>query len=559
MSKKKVTAPLSYNPGKGRPKEHLAYLNWQEMQALKRLNGNNQERGPMGLPSFPPADAKGSSSKASSSKSSTKSTGSGSIGSKGGGASTQRPGAGVGSKSAGTVSKSGGSSVGSRQGGGGSGSIGSKGGGASTQRAGAGKGMAKSGEVSQARNEAQKGSLAADRARASKESGIKSLSVGPMGTRVNVSTKAPGSQIKGAVRAVQETAAQAAARERAGPFGAPAYGGVYNPKTGKFDGRPVADTTVKKGISAIQSPVIAPNPYDVTIERQKYREALQSPVIARNPYDVTIERQKYNAALQSPVIARNPYEATIERQRYWDAYNRPVMARNPYDTAIERQAAKIPNEPASEVDLTQDAYNRAAQMGNVMRYGYPVDVRKETLARINDIRAQLGPTTQTYPGADGVTDQDIGGVFGNAPKTRSITPAGAETVLSVEDVPESVMAGEAQSLADLKKAAKAAGFPPALYNDPAFLRDESRLGLMASQQTDVGPTDMAKLHSRSYGEGYTTPEEKRRGAVISGIERIVNRTVPGQLAVKGFKEYADIESPKEFLSRPAYEQSYLRD
>jgi hypothetical protein len=198
-------------------------------------------------------------------------------------------------------------------------------------------------------------------------------------------------------------------------------------------------------------------------------------------------------------------------------------------------------------------------MGNVMRYGYPVDVRKETLARINDIRAQLGPTTQTYPGADGVTDQDIGGVFGNAPKTRSITPAGAETVLSVEDVPESVMAGEAQSLADLKKAAKAAGFPPALYNDPAFLRDESRLGLMASQQTDVGPTDMAKLHSRSYGEGYTTPEEKRRGAVISGIERIVNRTVPGQLAVKGFKEYADIESPKEFLSRPAYEQSYLRD
>lgn len=57
MTKKKVTAPLTYNPGKGRPKEHLAYLNYQEMQALKRLNGNNQERGPRGLPSFPPADA----------------------------------------------------------------------------------------------------------------------------------------------------------------------------------------------------------------------------------------------------------------------------------------------------------------------------------------------------------------------------------------------------------------------------------------------------------------------------------------------------------------------
>lgn len=61
MAKKKITAPLSYDPGKGRPKEHLAYLNYQEMQALKRLNGNNMERGPKGLPSFPPADATGGS------------------------------------------------------------------------------------------------------------------------------------------------------------------------------------------------------------------------------------------------------------------------------------------------------------------------------------------------------------------------------------------------------------------------------------------------------------------------------------------------------------------
>jgi len=60
MSKKKVTAPLSYDPGKGRPKEFLAYLNWQEMQALQRLNGGNMEFGPRGLPSFPPADAEGS-------------------------------------------------------------------------------------------------------------------------------------------------------------------------------------------------------------------------------------------------------------------------------------------------------------------------------------------------------------------------------------------------------------------------------------------------------------------------------------------------------------------
>ena len=68
MSKKTVKAPLSYDPGKGRPKEHLAYLNWQEMQELQRINGGNMERGPKGLPSFPPADAIGSSSRSVSSR-----------------------------------------------------------------------------------------------------------------------------------------------------------------------------------------------------------------------------------------------------------------------------------------------------------------------------------------------------------------------------------------------------------------------------------------------------------------------------------------------------------
>jgi len=52
MSKKKVKAPLTHNPGKGRPKEHLAYLNEREMAFLRMLNGGNMERGPRGLPSF---------------------------------------------------------------------------------------------------------------------------------------------------------------------------------------------------------------------------------------------------------------------------------------------------------------------------------------------------------------------------------------------------------------------------------------------------------------------------------------------------------------------------
>ena len=61
---KKITAPHSYDPGKGRPKEYLAYLNEREMAYLRSINGNNMERGPRGLPSFPPKDAIGSSSNA---------------------------------------------------------------------------------------------------------------------------------------------------------------------------------------------------------------------------------------------------------------------------------------------------------------------------------------------------------------------------------------------------------------------------------------------------------------------------------------------------------------
>ena len=83
---KHVKAPKTYDPGKGRPLEHLAYLNTREMDYLRRINGNNMERGPKNLPSFPPDDSLGSSSKASS-KSSTSSkssaTGGGNKGSAG--------------------------------------------------------------------------------------------------------------------------------------------------------------------------------------------------------------------------------------------------------------------------------------------------------------------------------------------------------------------------------------------------------------------------------------------------------------------------------------------
>lgn len=49
---KKVKAPKTYNPGGGRPIEHLAYLNRQEMDYLRAINNGHVSRGPKGLPSF---------------------------------------------------------------------------------------------------------------------------------------------------------------------------------------------------------------------------------------------------------------------------------------------------------------------------------------------------------------------------------------------------------------------------------------------------------------------------------------------------------------------------
>ena len=76
-SKKKITAPVAYKPTKGRPREYLAYLNQREMDFLRSINGDNMERGPRGLPSFPPDDAIGSSSVSSGTKTGTKSSGPG--------------------------------------------------------------------------------------------------------------------------------------------------------------------------------------------------------------------------------------------------------------------------------------------------------------------------------------------------------------------------------------------------------------------------------------------------------------------------------------------------
>ena len=279
MNKKKVTAPLTYDPGKGRPKEHLAYLNWQEMQALKRLNGNNQERGPMGLPSFPPGGTTGKSSANSgggktTGKSTTKSSGPSKSSGPGGG---MMGGSGSGGSSRTAPSKANAagkdSGAGRTGGGGGSRSVGGGGGGGanrgagprsgvsgsrsptsgSTKGSGKGPSMSKAGPgasgskgiagLSQTVNRAGKGDIAQTVNRSGK---------GDIGGYKRPTGDTPGTRVKGAIEGIKSaatTSAETLAKQRqrvadqlarTGPFGPTAYGGVYNSATGRFDGKPVA-------------------------------------------------------------------------------------------------------------------------------------------------------------------------------------------------------------------------------------------------------------------------------------------------------------------------------
>ena len=209
MSKKKVTAPLTYNPGKGRPKEYLAYLNYQEMQALKRLNGNNQERGPRGLPSFPPAGAMSGGS-AKSPASTSKAAGAGSRPSSGGRDGGIRDSVGANRPSSSGASRGdvGGRDSGTR------GSVGanrpSSPGVSRGDVAGRDGGIrnvagASTPDKSAISSANRTNTVSAQKSPAFKADTGRTVNVGPMGTPVNVKAP-PGGKIKGAIQGVKATA-----------------------------------------------------------------------------------------------------------------------------------------------------------------------------------------------------------------------------------------------------------------------------------------------------------------------------------------------------------------
>lgn len=209
MSKKKVTAPLSYDPGKGRPKEYLAYLNWQEMQELMRINGNNVELGPRGLPSFPPDDAIGSNQTpgtgnwTGSPGSGTTSGGAG--GTTGGGSDSGTVGGSVGGTTTSTASTS---SAGSQQ---------------ASNDTEAQQTAAQQNAAEAARNEA----LRQDAAR----SGINSINVGPMQNPVKIG----GGQIFGSLSSMAQQVARPTSYSSVTPT-MPGGGGMgqYNARVGSL-------------------------------------------------------------------------------------------------------------------------------------------------------------------------------------------------------------------------------------------------------------------------------------------------------------------------------------
>lgn len=620
---KKVKAPLTYNPGKGRPKEHLAYLNYQEMQALKRLNGNNQERGPKGLPSFPPADAMGSSSKASSSKSSTKSSASKTTTKSSGADNKYSPRSGYRGTGSPTTGSIRGSAYGrfggpaDKQGGGDRGTKAPSGG-----RTGFSGGAKASADAKAKAEAASRDSVKIARESPAYKSDVKKGGISSIPSRSysQVFDKQPG-KIKGAIESVAEQAkkpsgvpSQASRIAREGPFGVPAYSGSYNPATGRYDAKPTAAQRVQSPVA--MDPSIAGR---LAQANKNYATVQSGPYVSRVYRDPDIKRPTFGETVSG--YASRVADAVFgpDTQKYADQYSQSVTdLGNRFSNFMQGMTPNIPGPqkyqdriaPTSPSQGTYDGSYNPKQLGKTFYdriaptqpappprqfaertyspakpqrvYDQPdlaTEISKAAI-RMNEME-QAARAEQAAPSFswEGVRPYDIrvteppasgidlrGPTTAPQPRKASVQPMGyeqtGEKVLAVENVPEAGIAGLVG--AEAKAAAKKAGIPASVYNSPGFLDDVDRLGITGAVQENISPTDMAKLHARAYGGQYLTPAEKAQAMVSTGVEKVVlggaNMAVPGtSTAVKQTKKAMGIETPKEFLSRPSYEQSYLRD
>ena len=554
---KKVKAPLTYNPGKGRPKEHLAYLNYQEMQALKRLNGNNQERGPKGLPSFPPADAAGSSSKASSSKSST----SKSTGGKMGSSSSQSGGVSKGS-AAGKDSGAG------RSGGGGSGG-GPRSGAAGTRSptsggaTGSGKGPSMSKDTG-GKSPSPRSGLSGTRSPTSgsklSSSGQKPGGIADLGGGKRATGDTPGTKIKGAIQTVkdqtyvtaprykqpqaermanptavptmertvnerlnmaeanrQRQAAQIARVAREGVFGAPAYGGGYNPATGRYDARPTAAQRAQSPVG--MDPSIAGR---LAQANKNYATVQSGPYVSRVYRDPDIKSPTLGETISG--YASRVADAVFgpETQKYADQYSQsftdfgnrfskmvdtmkpqvsPVdqdyqnfaKAMSPYTTGD----IAIRNAMTVDKNISMaDEYDRVAAEQGILSANEARKIGASASTKPKQIVDRITPSGVRSPSLEGarpydirVTEPPATGIDLRAPaKTRSIAqgtvePMGynqpGEKVLAVENVPEAGIA----ALGPMQDYPKYVS--PEVQADMARIDKLNRAGVRVAKQAPV--------------------------------------------------------------------------
>jgi len=618
--KKKVTAPLSYDPGNGRPKEHLAYLNWQEMQQLRRLNGDNMERGPRGLPSFPPADAIGSSSRATSSKTS---------GSRG-------PGGGSLSAPSRTAPSSGRGFQDSRGGGGGR---------DSGARGNVGMGKAPSGSKTPGY-----GGGGRDAGRAAPKPSSLGKATSGVGRGIS---KEEAARI---VSRLDEMSKRLEREQKAIFANRPDYlarGKIQDRVISAAEGQPYRMSTPTVYTSApprvTPAPTFSVNAMTTDLGRLQrgMRDRISQEAFIQAGYmpgfkslgDIERDR-KISAAVGQPYGMKTPI-SPARGQPYGvkspispargQPYGMNLPPSNVPSTEISAKTIPVKKD-ISDISKLTDEYSLASGMSfrGFPTIGAGQVEQRPTLAGTSSVIPRTPEDHMTsvlgtsyaqrwYPGEQMFRtpqeiSRDIAGyssagidalgrskIYSDRIPSDSSAPvspsaqvpnanvtvlqkareplrpfyAGASEGLppgysdrylnkqadtsgeTVLQVEDVPIESEFATKEEVKEAAKKAGFRPSVYESEDFLSDPNRLGMMAESPEDISPTDMAKLVSRAYGENYLTRSEKDRLAASRIAQAAMKLNPLARLAVFGAEKVIKPENVKAFLARPSYEQEEL--
>ena len=503
---KKITAPKTYDPGKGRPKEHLAYLNEREMAYLRSINGNNMERGPKGLPSFPPKDAIGSSSKASPSRgpggpSGPNSSPSGSRGIGGGGKGSTTGGRGPGGPSGPNSAASGSRGVGG----------GSKGPGGPS---GPNSGPSVSRGPSQAKTPSAGGYKGPKSPMSGQGSSFRAPSLRD--------DRAPSRDI-GIQQKVQEAAAKATVKSNrslsgdltaggiralnVGPMGAPVKVGnarpltapnksYYGPKGGASlsrDARMAAARSV-----GFNAPEVARTPGDAeamgrmmmaesSVIRNKYGNPLTAGL--QGVGDVIRNRmisERFPNTVQGVITQRNQFSPM--NKSTMDKYGRTMYERTPVDPTATRIAESILSGESPTVVGTSLNYANEATVRN--KPGYSSSATKASVAAMPkeytfaDYR-RPGTYSHTFGTRDGVSDVSFSTPDGYGPSVGSVQAASSSPITSARTVSASM--DPTKAISDAYKTVKD------YYNSMPSLKDISQgyadvqKSIDAYRQAKTGP------------------------------------------------------------------------